>query len=36
MEYLIHNGKLETPVFELLTLVLAFTWLWILLSEPEN
>ena len=36
MEYLIHNGRLETPVFELLTLVLAVTWLWILLSEPEN
>ncbi len=36
MEYLVHNGRLETPVFELLTLLLALAWLWILLTGADT
>ena len=36
MGYLIHNGRLETPVFEGLILILILTWFWIFLSIPED
>ena len=32
MQYIMHNGRLETPVVELIVLVVSFIWLWILLG----
>jgi len=31
-----HDGRLETPVFELLILILAITWLWIFILGAEE
>jgi hypothetical protein len=36
MNSLIHDGRLETPVFELVMLILAITWLWILILGAEE
>jgi len=32
MQYIMHNGRIETPVVELILLVVPLIWLWILLG----